>query len=88
MASHGRRCKEPQCAICKTRVKLEKRETDGKKINDLINIVDLFNLIRLLNYEIENNYYYLSDLSYCGIYNNYLSDLGNYGLWSISVLIL
>jgi len=23
----------------------------------LINIIDLFNLIRLLNYEIENNYY-------------------------------
>jgi len=53
----------------------------------LINIVDLFNLIRLLNYEIEKNYY-LSDLSYCGIYKNYLSDLRNYGLWSISVLIL
>jgi len=27
-----------------------------RKINGLINIVDLFNLIRLLNYEIENNY--------------------------------
>ena len=57
------------------------------KINGLINILDLFNLIRLLNYEIWNNYY-LSDLSYCGIYNNYLSDLRNYGLWSRSVLIL
>jgi len=51
-----------------------------------MNIVDLFNLIRLLNYEIENNYY-LSDLSYYGVYNNYLRDLRNYGLWSISVLI-
>jgi len=58
-----------------------------EKINGLINIVDLFNLIRLLNYEVGNNYY-LSDLSYCDIYNNYLSDLRNYGLWSISVLIL
>jgi len=45
-----------------------------EKINDLINIVDLFNLIRLLNYEIWNNYY-LSDLNYCYIYNNYLSDV-------------
>ena len=27
-----------------------------KKINGLINIVDFFNLIRLLNYEIGNNY--------------------------------
>jgi len=44
------------------------------KINDLINIVDLFNLIKLSNYEIWNNYY-LSDLSYCCIYNNYLSDV-------------
>ena len=43
------------------------------KINGLINIVDLFNLIRLLNYEIWNNNY-LIDLSYCCIYyNNYLS---------------
>ena len=57
-----------------------------EKINSLINIVDLFNLIRFLNYEVGNNYY-LSDLSYYGIYNNYLSDLRNYGLWSISVLI-
>jgi len=55
-----------------------------EKINGVINIVDLFNLIRLLNYEIWNNYY-LSDLSYYSIYNNYLR---NYGLWSISVLIL
>jgi len=45
-----------------------------EKINGLINIFDLFNLIRLLNYEIRNNYY-LSDLSYCCIYNNYLSDI-------------
>jgi len=55
----------------------EKNLTKGKhmgKINGLINIVDLFNLIRLLNYEIWNNYY-LSDLSYCCIYNNYLSDV-------------
>jgi len=44
------------------------------KINDLIKIVDFFNLIRLLNYEIWNNYY-LSDLSNCCIYNNYLSDV-------------
>jgi len=57
------------------------------KINGLINIVDLFNLISLLNYEIWNNYY-LSDLSYCSIYKNYLSDVRNYGLWSIIVLIL
>jgi len=37
------------------------------KTNDLINIVDLFNLIRLLNYKIWNNYY-LSDVSYSCIY--------------------
>jgi len=61
------------------------------KINGLINIIDLFNLIRLLNYKIWNNYY-LSNLSYCGIYNNYLSDvvivlfilmiLVNYEIWN------
>jgi len=45
-----------------------------KKLNGLINIFDLFNLIRLLNYEIWNNYF-LSDLSCCYIYNNYLSDV-------------
>jgi len=44
------------------------------EINGMINIIDLFNLIRLLNYEIWNNYY-LCDLSYAGIYNNYLSDV-------------
>jgi len=44
------------------------------KIKDLIKIVDLFNLIRLLNYEIWNSYY-LSDLSYYCIYNNYLSNV-------------
>ena len=42
------------------------------KINGLINIVDLFNLIRILNYEIWNNYI-LNDLSYYCMYNNYLS---------------
>jgi len=36
-----------------------------EKINGLINIVDLFNLIRLLNYEILNNY-----LCDCFIYFN------------------
>jgi len=51
---------------------------EKKNVNGLLNIMNLFNLIRLLNYEIGNNYY-VRDLSYCGIYNNYLSDLGNYG---------
>ena len=47
-----------------------------RKINGLINIFYLFNLIRLLNYEIWNNYY-LSDLSYYCIHNNYLSDVSD-----------
>ena len=42
----------------------------------MVRLILLIYLIRLLNYEIENNYY-LSDLSYCGVYNNYLSDLRN-----------
>ena len=59
---------EPRVVIVRSR---------KKNVNGLLNIINLFNLIRLLNYEIGNNYY-VRDLSYCGIYNNNLSDLGNY----------